>query len=98
MEFLGDTAAALGEPGIADFLAIHQNLSLGLADSFCHMRRSLLGDALVALAVVVGADIKDGVVFAVVPADEHVVFLDKREKIVAALSHVSALLHLCQEP
>ena len=62
------------------------------------MRRSFLGDALVALAVVIGTDIKEGVVFAVVPTDEHIFFLGEREEVVAALSHLSALLHLCQEP
>ena len=62
------------------------------------MGRSFFGDALIALAVVVGADVEDGVVLAVVPAYESVVFLDKGEKVVARLSHLAALLHLCQEP
>ena len=62
------------------------------------MRRSFFGDALVALAVVVGTDIKEGMVFAVVPADECIFLPGEGEEVVAALSHLSALLHLCQEP
>ncbi len=52
----------------------------------------------IALAVVVGADVEDGVVLTVVPAYEPVVFLDEGEEVVARLSHLAALLHLCQEP
>lgn len=98
LEFLGYSAAAFRESCIADFFAVHQNLSLGLADGFSYMGRCFLGDTLVALAVVVGTYIKEGVVFAVVPADEHIFLLGEGEEVVAALSHLSALLHLCQEP
>ncbi len=65
LEFLGYSAAAFRESCIADFVAVHQNLSLGLADGFSYMGRCFLGDTLVALAVVVGTYIKEGVVFAV---------------------------------
>ena len=69
-----------------------------MADSFSYMGRCFLGDALVALAVVVSTYIKEGVVFAVVPADERIFLLGEGEEVVAVLSHLSALLHLCQEP
>ena len=98
LEFLGDSAAAFRESCVADFFAVHQNLPLGLADGFGYMRRSFFGDALVALAVVVGTDIKEGMVFAVVPADECIFLPGEGEEVVAALSHLSALLHLCQKP
>lgn len=91
LEFLGYSAAAFRESCIADFFAVHQNLSLGLADSFSYMGRCFLGDTLVALAVVVGTYIKEGVVFAVVPADERIFLLGEGEEVVAALSHLSAL-------
>ena len=48
--------------------------------------------------MVVGTDIKDGVVLTVVPANELVVLLDKREEAVAALAHLTAFLHLSQKP
>ena len=57
-----------------------------------------MADALVALAVVVGTHIEDGMIFAVIPTDELVVFLDKREEAVAAILVLAALLHLSQKP
>ena len=48
--------------------------------------------------MVVGANIEYGVVLAVVPFDEHVLALDKREEVVAALLLLAPFLHLCQQP
>ena len=56
------------------------------------------GDALIALAVVVGTHIEDGVILAVVPTDELVVALGEREEIVATALVLFALLYLCQQP
>ena len=48
--------------------------------------------------MVIGTDVENGVVLAVVPSDELVVRLCEREEVVAALSHLLPLLHLCKEP
>ena len=53
-------------------------------------------DALIALAVVVGADVEDGVVFAVVPSNERVVGFLEGEEIV--LGPLLAMLQLGQQP
>ena len=37
-------------------------------------------------------------IFAIVPTDEHIFLLHKREEIVATLRHLSAMLHLSQKP
>ena len=57
-----------------------------------------LGDTLVALTVVIGTDIEDGVVLAVVPSDQFVVFLGKREEAVVTVLMLTTLLHLGQQP
>lgn len=44
------------------------------------MGRCLLRNALIALAMVIGADIKDSVVLTVIPPYEFVVLLDEREE------------------
>ena len=54
------------------------------------------GDALIALTVVVGTHIKDGMVFAVVPADKFLVALGEREEIVVAALVLLALFDLSQ--
>ena len=58
-------------------------------------------DALVALAMVVGTDIEDGVVVAIVPADEFVLFLREREEAIGgsgAAARVFPCLHLSYQP
>ena len=77
LELLSLTAAALREACIADIAIVGENLSAGLMDGLCHMRTGGFGDALIALTVVVGTDIEDRVVFAIVPADDLIVFLRK---------------------
>ena len=98
LELLGDTAAALAEAGIADLAIGREDLSTGLADSLLDVAARCHRNALIALAMVVGTDIKDGVVLTVVPANELVVLLDKREEAVVALAHLTAFLHLSQKP
>ena len=55
-------------------------------------------DALIALAVVVGANIKERMVFPVIPFYQLIIFLHKREEVVATLWSRLALEHLGQEP
>ena len=86
------------ETGIADLVAIGEHLSASLADGLLDMRTRGLGDALITLAVVVGADIEDGMVFAVVPADELIVLTGEGEEAVGAFLMLLALLHLGEEP
>jgi hypothetical protein len=97
-EFFGRAAAALGETRVANLAIGGEDLSARLAYGLSHVAAGLLGDALVALAMVVGAYVEDGVVLAVVPSDKHVVLADEREEVVAALLRQPALLHLGQQP
>ena len=94
--FLSSTATALRETGVAHLTIRHQHLTLRSPDGFCHMRVGGTRDALIALTVVVGADVEDGMLLAVVPTDEFIVLLDEREEVVAAVTVLLALLHLCQ--
>ena len=58
-----------------------------------------MGDALVALAVVVGTDVEDGVILAVVPANEFVVlFHEREERVAASILQLASLLNLGQQP
>ena len=98
LELLGLTATALMEAGVADLVSVGEHLSARRGNGLRHLRTAGHRDALVTLAVVVGADIVDGVVFAVVPADDLIFLLDEREETVAAVLMTAALLHLCQEP
>ena len=67
-ELLGDAPAALAEAGIADLTVVGEHLATRLTDGLLHMGRGLTRDALIALAVVVGADVEERVVLAVVPS------------------------------
>ena len=77
---------------------VSQYAPLGVVNSLFHMFVGGLGDALVTLAVVVGAYIKYGMVVAVVPSDELVVFFDELEESVTSRFLVPALFYLCQQP
>ena len=48
--------------------------------------------------MVIGTDIEDGMVVAVVPADELIVFLDEREEVVGTILVLAAFLYLGQQP
>ena len=98
LELLGTSATALRETGIADLTVVDQDLTSRLADDLLDGWCALFRNALVALAVVVGTDIEDSMVFTVVPADEFIVFLDEREEACSTLPQPLALLHLGQEP
>ena len=98
LELLSLSTTALREAGIAYLVAIGQNLSSGGADGFYHMGIIRLSDTLIALTMIIGTHIEDGVILTVVPADDLIIFLDKREETVAAVLSLLALLHLSQEP
>ena len=55
-------------------------------------------NALIALTVVVGTDIEDGVVLTIVPADDLVILLDEGEETVLSTVESTTLFHLCQKP
>ena len=98
LELLGHTTTALGEAGVANLIAIAENLTACGLERLLDSLAGLLGDALIALAMVVGTNIKDGMVFAVVPANELVVFLDKREEAVLLFLILLTATHLRQQP
>ena len=98
LELLGHAAAALAVAGIAYLVLVHQNLTLRGLHGSIHTAVAGLGDALVALAVVVGADVEDLVVLAVVPANELIVLLNEREEAVLPVVQLLTLLHLSQQP
>ena len=68
LELLGLSATTLRETGITYLVAIHQYLSACSLDSIYNVAVCLFRDTLIALTVVVGTDIEDGMVVAVVPA------------------------------
>ena len=89
---------AFTEACVANLAFRHQYLTTCCSNSLGHVGACFLRDALVALAVVVGANVKDGMIFAVVPLNQFVVFLDEREEAVSAFLQFLALIHLRQQP
>ena len=77
LKFLGHTTAALAEACVAYLATMAKHLSAGGLHRLRHALLRGTGDALVALAVVVGAHVEDGVVLAVVPSDDLVLLLDE---------------------
>ena len=58
-----------------------------------------MSNPLITLAMVIGADIKDSVVFTVVPADKLVIPFGEREEVIrTTATQLTALLHLSQQP
>ena len=74
VEVFCDSSAGLGISGITDFILIGDHHPAGFPDSFFGLFGYDLRDALVALAVVIGADIEEVVVLPVIPA-YHLSFL-----------------------
>ena len=91
-------SATLGEAGIAHVSVISQDLSASRFHCAGHVRIACIGDALIALAVVIGTDIKDGMVLAVIPTHQHVIVFREREEVVRRLVQLLSALHLGQEP
>ena len=48
--------------------------------------------------MVIGTDVEDGMVLTIVPTDELIVFLDKREEVVLLLLVLHTTTHLRQQP
>src|SRR5512141_688130 len=68
-EFFRQTSARLGIPGVADFPPIGDHSPGGFTHRFFGMDGCDLPNALVALAVVIRADVEEIVLLPVVPAD-----------------------------
>ena len=98
LECLGVAATTFGEAGIAHFAVADEHLSSGSFHGSLHLRAGLSRDALITLAVVIGADVVGRVCLAVGPADEFVVRLGESEEVMAPLRSFLAALHLCVEP
>ena len=100
LELLRRTAAALAEARVAYLVVVHQYLSACGVYSLRHMLARSLCDALIALAVVVGAYVEDGVVFAVVPLYQLVVLAYEREEAAASGARLLlvALFNLRKQP
>ena len=78
---LAHSAAALGEACVAECSFEGQNLSSRGLHRLRHLREDSLSDALVALAVVIGAHIKEHVVIAVVPFHNGVLVAHETERV-----------------
>ena len=98
LEFLCHTTATLGEARIAYLVVIHKRLTTSGAQCLYHIWFRGICNALIALAMVVGTNIKNGVVFAVVPANQLVIFLHKREESTFLLIAVGTFFHLGKQP
>ena len=92
------TTATLAEACVANLSFVHQDLPSRGIDGFRHLRIAGAGDALIALAVVVGADVEDGVVLTVVPADALALTLDEGEEGCRSVGFFLPSLHLGMEP
>ena len=69
---LGYSAAGLGKPRVADGAVVTEKLAGGRANRFGCSRRERFRDALIALAVVVGAYVEIRMRFAAIPAKDFV--------------------------
>jgi len=98
LEGFGHSATALGEAGIAHLAVVDQYQSGGLIDRFLDQIAGLAGDALVALAVVVCTNIKQGMVFPVPPTDVSFIRFVYGLVIFAGLPDLLPFYHLGNEP
>ena len=90
LEFLGSTTAAFGESCVANLVIVQEYLSACGVNRLCHLWACSLCYALIALAMVVGANVEYGMVLAVVPFYQFVVLAYEREE--AVLSGTCLLL------
>ena len=98
LELLRLTAAALREAGVAQLSLIGEHLSACSLHGLGHSRDVGVGDALIALAMVVGTDVEDGVVLAVVPTDAFALAFDEGEERRRLLGMFLPAKHLRIEP
>ena len=98
-EALRGTTAAFREAGVAELVVVDEDFTAGFGHRTAHIVKGFGGDALIALAMVVGADVEEDVVTAVVPADEFVGFMDEAEESLAVGGLLeTAVEHLAEEP
>ena len=98
LKLLSLSATTFREARVADLILIDQNLSARGLYGLFHSRTRLFGDALIALAMIIGTHVENGMVFTIVPAYEFIILFDKREEGSTAIFHLLALTHLGQEP
>ena len=96
LELLEGTAAAFGETGVANLSVGRQYLAAGSGNGLFHNISGCTCNALVALAMVVGAYIETCVVFSVVPANQLFVGLRKGRVVSLGFGDFLILLYLCQ--
>ena len=94
-ELFRHTSATFGKAGIADRFAIHQYFSPCLVDHLLDDRVGSTGNSLVALTMVVGTDIENVMVFAVVPADVFCFSLEEGKEVAALFAEGLPLFNLC---
>ena len=96
LEALRDAAARLRETCVAEPALVREHLAAGGADGLLHGRRRGARDALITLAMVVGADVEARVILAVVPSDETLVVLAAALRL--GVDRGLSLLDLGQQP
>ena len=97
-ELFRHTSATFGKAGIADRFAIHQYFSPCLVDHLLDDRVGSTGNSLVALTMVVGTDIENVMVFAVVPAYQLLVIPVTVLLLLLFPSQAEVLFDLCEQP
>ena len=98
LELLEDTAAAFAETGVAKLAVSHEHLAARGIDGLGDLGGRLARHALVALAVVIGADIEIDVVLAVVPLYTLVLGLGAGTVFLAGGLDFAVLVDLRQQP
>ena len=98
LELLGTSSAALREACVAYLSLVHQHLTACCPHRLARIGIGLARDAAVALAMVVGTDIEDAVVLAVVPAYDFLVRLGEGEEARTLVLQCLALMYLSQQP
>ena len=92
------TSATLSESRIANLSIVHEYLTSSRANCLSYSGIAGSRDALITLAVVIGTDVEDGVVFAVVPTDTLAFAFDESEEGRSLLGMLLSPLHLGIEP
>ena len=98
LELFRYTSAAFGEAGIADVFTIRQYFASCLVDHLLDNRSRGAGNSLVTLAMIVGTDIEDIMVFAIVPADQLFVVPVIALSLLFFSCQAEVLFDLCEQP
>ena len=96
LELLESAATAFGETGITNLSVGRQHLAAGSGNGLFHNISGCTCNALVALAMVVGAYIETCMVLSVVPANQLFVGLRKGRVVGLGFGDFLILLDLCQ--